>query len=228
MPVPSPERRPGDTRRRIVDSAMQLFARKGYAATTVAEIEGAAGLAAGSGAMYRHFPSKDALVLAAVSEYRDRVRALRLDLTPLQDPAQGADSISDTDSSTSRPDDAAQCARMLQRLVDALVEFLAGEGPVVAVSAEAAALPTQTRSVIGQAWDEAYGMVGDILVAAGMTRAQATPLSVAAIGSLYQYVAHVTAWGREPAGVDVGDYLGSWITTWAGAPARARLLALTQ
>ena len=50
------------TRERIVREAARLFASQGVKATTVAQIEEAVGLRAGSGGLHRHFPSKDALV----------------------------------------------------------------------------------------------------------------------------------------------------------------------
>ena len=50
------------TRERLVTEAMRLFSAKGFEATSVSQIEAAAGLAAGSGALYRHFKSKDALL----------------------------------------------------------------------------------------------------------------------------------------------------------------------
>jgi AcrR family transcriptional regulator len=56
----------GATRERILTEALRLFGAQGYAATTVAQIEAAAGLSPGSGALYRHFPSKEALLTAAV------------------------------------------------------------------------------------------------------------------------------------------------------------------
>jgi AcrR family transcriptional regulator len=65
-----PDERP--TRDRIVDEAMRLFGERGYAATTVADIESAAGLAGGGGGLYRHFPSKKALLEAGV---RRQIRA---------------------------------------------------------------------------------------------------------------------------------------------------------
>ena len=37
---------------------MELFGRQGYQATTVAQIEAAAGLSAGAGGLYRHFRTK--------------------------------------------------------------------------------------------------------------------------------------------------------------------------
>src|SRR5262245_66296506 len=45
---------------------MRLFGEHGYAATTIAEIEAAAGLSPGSGALYRHFRSKRELLEAGV------------------------------------------------------------------------------------------------------------------------------------------------------------------
>ncbi|GAB2655831.1 TetR/AcrR family transcriptional regulator [Nocardia goodfellowii] len=53
-------------RERIITEALRLFGARGFAGTTVAQIESAAGLSGGSGALYRHFPSKDALLLEAV------------------------------------------------------------------------------------------------------------------------------------------------------------------
>jgi AcrR family transcriptional regulator len=41
---------------------MDLFGRQGYHATTIAQIESAAGLSAGAGGLYRHFKSKRALL----------------------------------------------------------------------------------------------------------------------------------------------------------------------
>jgi AcrR family transcriptional regulator len=41
---------------------MELFGRQGYRATTIAQIEAAVGLSAGAGGLYRHFPSKRALL----------------------------------------------------------------------------------------------------------------------------------------------------------------------
>ncbi|TDC03281.1 TetR/AcrR family transcriptional regulator [Nonomuraea longispora] len=57
---------PGVTRERLLDEAIRLFARRGYGATSVADIQQACGLAGGSGALYKHFPSKQALLEAAV------------------------------------------------------------------------------------------------------------------------------------------------------------------
>jgi AcrR family transcriptional regulator len=67
---------PVSTRERLVTEAMRLFSAKGFEATSVSQIEASAGLAAGSGALYRHFKSKDALLDAGIDRQLDRRRAM--------------------------------------------------------------------------------------------------------------------------------------------------------
>ncbi|HEY9477439.1 MAG TPA: TetR/AcrR family transcriptional regulator [Microbacteriaceae bacterium] len=56
------------TRQRVLTEAMRLFGEQGYSATTVAQIESAAGLKSGSGGLYRHFASKQHLLEAGLRE----------------------------------------------------------------------------------------------------------------------------------------------------------------
>jgi AcrR family transcriptional regulator len=62
------------TRERIVAESLRLFAERGYAATSVAEIEAAAGLSPGAGGLYRHFRSKEEVLAAGVREHIARTR----------------------------------------------------------------------------------------------------------------------------------------------------------
>jgi AcrR family transcriptional regulator len=64
------------TRERLVTEAMRLFGEQGYQATSVTQIEAASGLAPGSGALYHHFKSKDALLEAGIDRQLDRRRAM--------------------------------------------------------------------------------------------------------------------------------------------------------
>ena len=50
----------GDTRERILQTALELFAQKGYEAVSVSDIAGALGLT--KGALYRHFENKRAIL----------------------------------------------------------------------------------------------------------------------------------------------------------------------
>ncbi|HEX7323452.1 MAG TPA: TetR/AcrR family transcriptional regulator [Mycobacterium sp.] len=65
------------TRERLITEAMRLFGEQGYQATSVAQIEAAAGLAPGSGALYHHFKSKEALLDAGIDRQLDRRSAMR-------------------------------------------------------------------------------------------------------------------------------------------------------
>jgi AcrR family transcriptional regulator len=65
------------TRERLVTEGMRLFSEQGYQETSVAQIEAAAGLAPGSGALYHHFKSKEALLEAGIDRQLDRRNAMR-------------------------------------------------------------------------------------------------------------------------------------------------------
>ena len=56
-----------DTRRRIIEEATRLFGERGYAGTSVAELEKAAGLKPGAGGLYAHFDSKEDVFGAVVA-----------------------------------------------------------------------------------------------------------------------------------------------------------------
>ena len=62
------------SRDRLLDVALELFASRGYAATSTAEIQKASGMSPGSGALYRHFRSKNDVLRAALRRGLDRMR----------------------------------------------------------------------------------------------------------------------------------------------------------
>lgn len=62
----SAESSPGPAATRIVEAASRCFARKGYAGTTIADIEREAGYSPRAGGIYRHFPSKRAILEAVI------------------------------------------------------------------------------------------------------------------------------------------------------------------
>lgn len=67
---------PGSTRDAVVSAAMDLFGRQGYRATTIAQIEDAAGLSPGAGGLYRHFRTKRAVLEEGLRRQAERGRAL--------------------------------------------------------------------------------------------------------------------------------------------------------
>lgn len=72
-------RRP-PTRQRLLNAGLRLFAKNGFSATTVGEIESEAGLVPRRGALYRHFRGKLALLEEAVSQHSADIDQVTLDL----------------------------------------------------------------------------------------------------------------------------------------------------
>ena len=61
------------TRERILDAALEVFARKGYHRASVDDIVRAS--ATSKGAVYHHFPNKEAVFLALVDDFARRLAA---------------------------------------------------------------------------------------------------------------------------------------------------------
>jgi AcrR family transcriptional regulator len=66
-----------ERRRLIEDAATRLFAERGYVATTIDDIVAAAGVT--KPMLYRHFESKQALVMTLLERHRDELAAAPLD-----------------------------------------------------------------------------------------------------------------------------------------------------
>jgi AcrR family transcriptional regulator len=60
-----------ETRNRIVEAARELFAGRGYQATSLADLRAHAGVHSGS--FYHAFPTKQALLIAVLTHYRDHI-----------------------------------------------------------------------------------------------------------------------------------------------------------
>src|SRR5215207_11446739 len=75
------------TAERIVDEGLRLFAENGFHGTTVGEIERRAGLTPRAGALYKHFPSKEAVLEAAFERHVAELEPLRsaIAMMPLGD-----------------------------------------------------------------------------------------------------------------------------------------------
>jgi len=72
---------------RLAQAALELFAQRGVEATTVGDIESAAGFAPRSGALYKYFASKNDLLAAGVERHLATVKDFgdELALRPLGD-----------------------------------------------------------------------------------------------------------------------------------------------
>ena len=66
-----------DTRRRILLTAMELFATKGYGSTSVSDILSRS--QANSGSLYHFFPGKQDVLIGVLEMYRDGIEMMLLD-----------------------------------------------------------------------------------------------------------------------------------------------------
>ena len=75
------------TPERIVEAGITLFSDRGFKGTTVGELERVAGLTPRAGALYKHFPSKEAVLEAAFERHVAEIEALHgaIELMPLGD-----------------------------------------------------------------------------------------------------------------------------------------------
>ena len=78
----------GSTRKRILEAALQLFARDGFAAVSTSTIAGELGMT--KGALYKHFPDKRAIFDSLVDEMLEQHRATALAAGVALSPEKGA------------------------------------------------------------------------------------------------------------------------------------------
>ena len=67
------------SRRQVLDAALQLFSHQGFRATAVREIADAAGVSTGN--LYHHFPDKEAIFRTLLDEFSSIVESRRYPLT---------------------------------------------------------------------------------------------------------------------------------------------------
>ena len=194
------------TRDRLLDAAMGLFARQGYSATSIADIQQACGLSPGSGALYKHFPSKKALLREATRRQVKQMAAMS------------------EDYNRNRPTDTEAALRQGAEQIWASVEYNAQLLRVMFREPEA------IEDMIDDLWSAAtsiaYQRVGRALTGAkgaGMARtddpdATATVL-VAALA--YLPIAQLLV-GRTPGDIDPERFREAWLrlaaSVFTGAP----------
>ncbi len=182
-------------RDRLLAEALKLFAEKGYAATSVADIQRASGLAPGSGALYKHFGSKRELLEAAVAHRIDSIVAAR------------------EEYDAGQPGGVERAVRTAGRLIwDNLKESEDLLKVMLREPDELGELDEQTWQVIT---DNAYQRFADELAAANRSGRTRIPdpeaAAAAAIGSL-SYAATLQALtGRMPGNIDEERYFEAWV-----------------
>jgi AcrR family transcriptional regulator len=188
---------PGSTGDRLLTSAMRLFARKGLAATTVGEIESEAGMAPRSGALYKYFDSKSALLEVGLERHLATVAEIggQLGLRPLGD-----------------------LHAELTLLGHWLLDELELERDVTHVmereGSELAELRDKMRVGVS---DRGY-LVGSMMIGRwrpDLSEADRNALAVVGIGALINFRRSSWTFGRTPLGLSREAIVESWVQVWS-------------
>ena len=170
------------TRRdRILDAGLECFGEQGYASTTIADIEAAAGLAPGTGGTYRHFASKQAILEGVI----ERELAANDDaLAPVPTSLEGAarDGLAQLDRQRN-------LTRILFRDLDRFPELMA--------------------DVVERLIRGPYRLVAE-RTAVVAPRVDAEALASIMVGALVNYKVIETMVGERPGNVDEDRFVKAW------------------
>jgi AcrR family transcriptional regulator len=186
---------PGVTKGRLLDEAIRLFAERGYDATSVADIQQACGLTPGSGALYKHFPSKTALLEGAV--HRNLELMARRRTTAVAD----------------LPDDPREALRLLAGVVWAVLD---SEGDLVRIMIrEFAGFPemfeTMWQAVVAHLYNQCTDWISTLRDSgtASVTDPRAT--AAVLVASLTYYPILELLIGHTPGDVEPQRFLDAWL-----------------
>jgi AcrR family transcriptional regulator len=186
--------RPVPTRQRILEAALDLFGRQGYHGTSVGEIETAAGLVPRSGALYKHFPSKAALLEAVMQSRSSAVE----DVEAAMDRARFDNPRADLE--------------LLGRLA---LEEITNDQPLLrVVLREGDNFPELRdefhRRIVGRGHAKLVAWLRATARARGAGGADEEALAVVLVGSIINYCVLQTLFGKPPGGVGEDRFIAAW------------------
>jgi len=181
------------SRSRLIDAAFELFASQGFAATSVAEIETAAGFAPRSGALYQYFESKGALLDAGFERHFATVDNVGRELEE-------------------RP--LGEVRSELAVLGHWLLQELEQERQMTHLLEREGERLTDLRERARERISERGYRVGADVIARflpGTTPSQQDAFAVVAIGGLINFRRSAWTWGASPLGLSDQAFVDGWV-----------------
>lgn len=191
-PADRPRRSPAA--QRILREAMRLFAERGYERTSIADIQAAVGLAPGSGALYKHFPSKEAVLAAGMDEFIAGAERARELIRTVPGPADEALGVLGHAAMRMLEDDR-DVLRIVHRELD----------PFPALRDEVRARRMQATYATLADWLRERAARGEVRV----EDAEAT--AAVLLGALTSFKLFQALLGEPPAGLDDGRFIRAWL-----------------
>jgi len=201
------------TRDRLLTEGLRLFGEQGYASTSIAQIETAAGLSPGSGSLYKHFRSKRELLAEGMERLLSGGDELSNELS-VDQPRDLTERLADVvRMALRRLDEDRDLSRLLFRGLDAFPDLLDrfGEGEIARFHHQAATMLTELAQDAHE-----RDVAGD-----DVTEFDWAAAAVVLQGATVHYWLMTDLFGEHPTGVDEGRF------TAAAAALTAALLRPT-
>ena len=192
-----PGEKEATTRERIIAVAMRLFAERGFRGTTVGDIEQAAGLVPRSGALYKHFTSKEELLSAALERHVSEIEAMRsaMEMLPLGDLRAELTLV------------ARWTLVQLEHQQD-LMRIVQKDGEKVPELVQQV-----SERIVNRGYREATALI-ERLFAEALGEYNAAALAAIALGALVNYRIEQSMFGVRPAGISEEEYIETWVEVW--------------
>jgi AcrR family transcriptional regulator len=190
-----------DTRERLLDIGLALFARNGLAATTITEIESQAGLRGGSGSFYRHFGSKEELFFAVVEREIERLQR------SFEEGPRGEDMLGEIVVGNVRPIVAIEIRRVLNAIAqrDKLMAIVIRDRPALSP------LMDRVHKAMGAGVDINADLLTKLMDAGLIPRREPRTLSVVLTNALVAYQGSSRYYKTPFGGVSVDDYIAALV-----------------
>jgi AcrR family transcriptional regulator len=189
---------PASTRKRLIEAGMRLFAQKGFRSTSVGEIETAVGLQPRRGALYKHFPSKHALLEAAVLDHLDST-------------ASGARQINELDLNLTMEVDRTGLRLMMIELGRwFLAEMDRMEDLTHVIEHDGVRMGGLVTDVKRDIVDLSYRTAAGVIAAVRPGASDSEALAVVLLGALVALRRTAWTFGSPPLGLDDDRVLTSW------------------
>ena len=179
------------TPERIVDAGIELFSDQGFKGTTVGELERAAGLTPRAGALYKHFPSKEAVLEAAFERHVAEIEALHgaIELMPLGNLR-------------------AEMTLLARFGMQTLVRERALRRIVITEGDRFPELKRRYQErIVDRSYEEVMGFISLKIAAGEFPDCDVEAVAVVMVGSLLGYSIEYDVFGRHPAGVDEDRFI---------------------
>lgn len=184
------------TRQRLLDAGLALFAERGFAATSIGDIEEAVGLQPRRGGLYKHFASKHELLEAAVRQQLADAAATAKELEAIELPAV-------TTPTALRPLVLFVAQRFLVEMdrLERLTRLLEHDG---------SRLDSLVADVKDQAVDLSYVVAGRLVARVAPSDPDADATAIVLLGSLVALRRTTWTFGSPPLGIGDDRFLQAW------------------